>query len=716
LIFTDTNLLHPKYRPDIDGLRAIAVLSVFAFHAFPEWVSGGFVGVDVFFIISGYLISTIIFQNIDQKRFTFKEFYLRRINRIFPALFLVLFASYAFGWFYLLADDFAQLGKHIAGGAGFISNFILWNESGYFDKAAGVKPLLHLWSLGIEEQFYILWPIFIYFLSRWPKKVLPVIVIMTGISFALNMIFISSYPVATFYSPISRFWELLLGSLLAYWTLNSGAKQQISNVQKNIISFAGFTLIIVAATYLDLNSLFPGAWALLPTIGAVLIIAAGSSAWLNRIILSSRPIVWIGLISFPLYLWHWSLLALARIQEGGDISVSTRMTLVVISIVLSWLTYRYVEMPIRFNLKYRTQKNIALIVLMILVGYLGFNCYDRKGIEFRHKFLIKNISSYSFDKVAEQRQRTCFLMDQGDDLSNFSNRCIHVNKPYKLVLWGDSHGGSIYPGFSELERQSDQVAVTQFTAAGCGGLLATEEQGAFCRDANSLALKEILTIKPNLVVIHKAWHPHYYSLIQPTIETLQAVNIPVLVIGPTPRWSDDLPRVVYRYWRKHKDLPPAYSLDGLAQNLLVMEMNSLKEIKKEFKTQNMPFPEALEQFNLKEGIRLSKKPLEDLNQTKFGPAYSASAQKCDSEGCFISMKVMDDDLKKLVESNGGIYYSGYDRFCNEDGCLNRIPGVDNALTTLDEDHLTPAAARYLIQGLRQSNLDELIYQTLKNSR
>ena len=144
MIFTDTNLLHPKYRPDIDGLRAIAVLSVFAFHAFPEWVSGGFVGVDVFFIISGYLISTIIFQNIDQKRFTFKEFYLRRINRIFPALFLVLFASYAFGWFYLLADDFAQLGKHIAGGAGFISNFILWNESSYFDKAAGVKPLLHL--------------------------------------------------------------------------------------------------------------------------------------------------------------------------------------------------------------------------------------------------------------------------------------------------------------------------------------------------------------------------------------------------------------------------------------------------------------------------------------------------------------------------------------------------------------------------------------------
>ncbi|WP_217425428.1 acyltransferase family protein [Polynucleobacter tropicus] len=698
-------LLHPKYRSDIDGLRAIAVLSVLIFHAFPEWLSGGFVGVDVFFVISGYLISTIIFENIDQQRFSFKAFYIRRINRIFPALILVLIASYAFGWLNLLADDFAQLGKHIAGGAGFVSNLILWNESGYFDKAAEVKPLLHLWSLGIEEQFYIFWPLLMVWISRWPKRVLPIIILVAIASFALNVAMIGVDPVATFYSPFTRFWELLIGSLLAYAILYSPALAGISNGQRRFAAVAsatsvlGLGLILFAIFALNQKSQFPGWWALLPTIGAALLIAAGPHAWCNRYILSLRVMVWVGLISFPLYLWHWPLLALARIQEGGNLSIENRTILVLVSIVLSWLTYRFIEKPIRFHAKFRTQKNVALIILMVIIGYLGYNCFDRKGIQFRHKFFIKQISTYTFDKVVEQRQRTCFLMDKGDDVTNFSKVCIHDDRPFKLVLWGDSHGGSIYPGFSELERDNDKVAVTQFTAAGCGGLLPTEEQGEFCRNANTLALKEILRIKPNLVVIYKAWHPWYFKLTVQTLQKLKQENIPVLVIGPTPRWGDDLPRVVYRYWRKHKELPPAYSFDGLAQNLISMQIDGLKGLRKEFQDQYLTLPNALEQANLKDGIESSQRALQELNQIKFGPYYSASAQICDESGCKIPMTVLDGDLKKLVLSNGGSYYSAYDLFCNEQGCLNRIPGVENALTTLDEDHITPAAARYLVRGM-----------------
>jgi peptidoglycan/LPS O-acetylase OafA/YrhL len=714
------SLLHPKYRPDIDGLRAIAVLSVLIFHAFPEWLSGSFVGVDIFFVISGYLISTILFENIAQGRFSFKAFYVRRINRIFPALFLVLTAAYAFGWLNLLADDFAQLGKHIAGGAGFVSNLILWNESGYFDKAAEVKPLLHLWSLGIEEQFYIFWPIFIYFLSRKAikeknlgassnvsgnasgntKTLWLAMIAVAAVSFVLNIALVASFPVATFYSPITRFWELLFGSLLAYWILYSPVAKRVSDIQRNIASVIGLGLIIVGVIALNQKSLFPGWWALLPTLGATLLIAAGPGAWCNRYILSLRIMVWVGLISFPLYLWHWPLLALARIQEGGNLPVSDRATLVAVSIVLSWLTYQFVEKPIRFGAKYRTQKNVALVILMVLIGYLGFNCFDRKGIEFRHKFFIKQISSYTFDKVAEQRQRTCFLMDKGDDVTNFSKVCIHDERPFKLVLWGDSHGGSIYPGFSELERQNDQIGVTQFTAAGCGGLLPTEEQGDFCRNANTLALKEILRIRPNLVVIYKAWHPWYFKLTVQTLQKLQQEHIPVLVIGPTPRWNDDLPRVVYRYWRKYKEFPPASSVDGLAQQLRVMQIDSLKGLRKEFIGQDLPFPAVLEQPNLSEGIAQSQKAFKELNQIKFGPYFSANAQTCTADGCFIPMPVLDADLKKLTQENGGTYYSAYERFCNEQGCLNRVPGAENALTTLDEDHITPAAARYLVQGVQ----------------
>jgi peptidoglycan/LPS O-acetylase OafA/YrhL len=162
------NPTHPKYRPDIDGLRAIAVLSVIGFHAFPEWIKGGFIGVDIFFVISGYLISTIIIENLKNDSFSFVDFYSRRIRRIFPALLLVLIASYAVGWFTLLAEEYAQLGKHIAAGAGFVSNLVLWNESGYFDAASDTKPLLHLWSLGVEEQFYVIWPLLMWI--TWKRK------------------------------------------------------------------------------------------------------------------------------------------------------------------------------------------------------------------------------------------------------------------------------------------------------------------------------------------------------------------------------------------------------------------------------------------------------------------------------------------------------------------------------------------------------------------
>ena len=164
----------PKYRADIDGLRAIAVLSVVGFHAFPKWVAGGFIGVDIFFVISGFLISTIIFGNLTAGTFSFIEFYSRRVRRIFPALLLLLIACYAFGWFALLADEYKQLGKHIAGGAGFVSNLVLWNERGYFDNSAVTKPLLHLWSLGIEEQFYIVWPLLLWLASRLRVNLLAV--------------------------------------------------------------------------------------------------------------------------------------------------------------------------------------------------------------------------------------------------------------------------------------------------------------------------------------------------------------------------------------------------------------------------------------------------------------------------------------------------------------------------------------------------------------
>src|SRR4030065_1483737 len=182
-----THLTHPKYRADIDGLRAIAVLSVVGFHASPYWIRGGFVGVDIFFVISGFLISSIILSNLSKGTFSFAEFYARRIKRIFPALILVMATCYVFGWFVLLPDEYKQLGKHIIAGAGFVSNFCFWQEAGYFDNSADTKPLLHLWSLGIEEQFYIVWPLLLYLALKRRFNFLFLAITIFAISFSVNV-------------------------------------------------------------------------------------------------------------------------------------------------------------------------------------------------------------------------------------------------------------------------------------------------------------------------------------------------------------------------------------------------------------------------------------------------------------------------------------------------------------------------------------------------
>src|SRR5712691_3601829 len=207
------------YSPDIDGLRAIAILSVIGFHAFPGYVEGGFVGVDIFFVISGFLISGLIFKELEQGNFRFANFYARRIKCIFPALILVISACLVLGWFVLLSDEYKQLGKHIVAGMAFISNFALRDESGYFDTAAELKPLLHLWSLGIEEQFYIVWPPLLLFAYRRGLNLILLIILIAVASFALNIWIIDMDPISSFYLPETRFWELMTGGILAYITL-----------------------------------------------------------------------------------------------------------------------------------------------------------------------------------------------------------------------------------------------------------------------------------------------------------------------------------------------------------------------------------------------------------------------------------------------------------------------------------------------------------------
>lgn len=457
---------HPKYRPDIDGLRAVAVLSVVAFHAFPAWLKGGFIGVDVFFVISGYLISTIIFENLDRGTFSFSGFYARRIKRIFPALILVLAASYALGWFSLFADEYKQLGKHIAASAGFVSNFVLWSEAGYFDNSAETKPLLHLWSLGIEEQFYIVWPLLLWFAWKRRFHALAMMLLVAIVSFYLNLKGVAKDSVAAFYSPQTRFWELSCGSLLAWAGIYR--KESCASIKTtldgwlrgarhgqapdadgqrlaDVLSFVGIFLLGYGFWRIGSGLAFPGKWAVVPVLGAALLIAAGQKAWVNRVVLSNKVAVWFGLISFPLYLWHWSLLSFARIVESDVPGRSVRMTIIVLSIVLAWATYSLVEKRIRLGGSGRA-KVAVLVMSMLVIGYIGYNTYARNGLAFRD--VVKINASI---KTGEDGGPGPFLVSGcGSEDSYLSEKvanCVKDSRgPSRYALLGDSKAGALFPG------------------------------------------------------------------------------------------------------------------------------------------------------------------------------------------------------------------------------------------------------------------------------
>lgn len=449
-------LSHPKYRPDIDGLRAIAVLSVVAYHAFPNLLVGGFTGVDVFFVISGYLISTIIFENLEKDTFSFFEFYARRIKRIFPAVFVVLFASFVFGWFALMADEYKQLGGHIAAGAGFASNLVQWKNVNYFSNSSQTQPLMHLWSLGVEEQFYIIWPLLLWAAYKCKFNIGRMLAFGIVASFILNIYWIvhSSKIMSSFFLPQARFWELLSGSLLAL--INVRKDEWLNRIIKikadwifNIFSFVGLFLLLCG--FKLINSL---AYIALPVFGSVLLILAGPKTWINRVILSNSVVIWFGLISFPLYLWHWPLLSFARIIEGEVPSLNIRITCVIASIILAFITYKFVERPIRLGGNNRI-KVAVLVVLMIVIGCAGYYSYSKDGLISRFNKLSPEHKSKIF-KIAEAWKFQDYPNPQNSFIDvKYKIPRIGSNDKNIILLQGDSHARQYWNGMANFCKTED---------------------------------------------------------------------------------------------------------------------------------------------------------------------------------------------------------------------------------------------------------------------
>ncbi|MEI7962910.1 MAG: acyltransferase family protein, partial [Verrucomicrobiota bacterium] len=361
-----------KYRADIDGLRAVAVLGVIIYHAWPWALPGGFIGVDIFFVISGYLISGILYKGLKanggEGEFSFAEFYARRIRRLFPALITVLLLCLGYGWVILLPDEFQQLGKHVAAGTLFIQNFVFWQESGYFDTAANLKPLLHLWSLAVEEQFYIFFPplLLLIWKRKWPLVIIMGVLLIA--SMILNLVMSVQDSVPAFFLTPYRAWEFLGGSLLAWWHYDKGHEEDVP-VYREALAWGGLILLGLGFTFIHKSDPYPGWRAILPVAGTLMLMEGGRGALVNRKLLSNPAIVWIGLISYPLYLFHWPALSFVHIVKGENPKPVYIADALILSLLLSIFTYYFIERKIRHNKSCWTIP--VLVGAFLLTGLIG---------------------------------------------------------------------------------------------------------------------------------------------------------------------------------------------------------------------------------------------------------------------------------------------------------------------------------------------------------
>ena len=425
------------YRPDIDGLRAVAVLLVVVYHAWPARLPRGYLGVDVFFVISGFLITSIIVKDLRAGQFSFARFYSRRARRILPALLLVLLAALVLGWYALLAGELEGLGRHVLGAMFFIANFQLMAETGYFDPAAETKPLLHLWSLGVEEQFYLTFPLVLW--AAWRSR-LSLVAVAAGLgitSLLLHFWLASADPTAAFYLPVTRTWELMAGALLAAAAPLSGAGAGLSS---GTFTSAVGGVLVAAGVVVGFSAVAgPVAPLLLTVAGSALLIHAGRQAFVNRRVLMLAPLVAIGLISYPLYLWHWLLLSFSRVYLGQEGASAVAPALVLISFMLAWLTYRLAERPIRTGLVRGRVTAGVLASLAALVIVAGTIVVGQEGLPDRQAPRQQALAEFARSPHEPFRDRACEEVVGGFDGLDLDGCLSSAAAPPSVVLLGDSH-------------------------------------------------------------------------------------------------------------------------------------------------------------------------------------------------------------------------------------------------------------------------------------
>jgi peptidoglycan/LPS O-acetylase OafA/YrhL len=548
------------YRPEIDGLRAVAVLAVLVFHAAPAWARGGFVGVDIFFVISGFLISRIILGELAERRFSFLAFYGRRARRLFPALCVVLAASWIAGWFIQLPFEFAALGRYMLAGAGFASNLLTFSELGYFDPPAATKPLLHLWSLGVEEQFYLVAPLLFFIAARFRSGILISIAALFAASFLLNVLLIERHPSLTFYMPFTRLWEFLAGSVLAWREVYADKRIPVFG---EVGALGGAILIGLSIAIVPATS-FPGFWALLPVAGAFLLIGARSDTIVSRL-LSNRVFVLVGLISYPLYLWHWPLMVMGREFMRGHHNSATTILAVVAAFVLAWLTYRFVERPIRTAPPVRARRlaTAAVSICLAAVAFVGY-VTARDGLLVRFPEQIRNIMA--------------LFRTFEDDYPPVPPLGAPTNDKGPLVIaWGDSHAQHLMPGLRLLQGERTFRTTRPRLWDECPDY---RPQWFHRCHPGPIVLEKIMSLRPDIAMLAYNWleYKDRIERMKAAIEFLKGIGTSrIVVVGPVP-WFLKPPRLtLYDAYVKDRNAPLPDRMFGLDERVFSVEPE-LKEM------------------------------------------------------------------------------------------------------------------------------------------
>ncbi|RAN33860.1 acyltransferase family protein [Hyphomonas pacifica] len=642
-----------KYRADIDGLRAVAVSSVVIYHAIPNLVPAGFVGVDIFFVISGFLIGGIIYGDTLDGSFSFANFYARRVRRILPALLAVVLATLLAGLFLLNTHAMKELTSQAFAALFGLSNVYFWDNSDYFATAAVYQPLMMTWSLGIEEQFYVVFPFLMFSLIKLaPRGRIIALLVLIGVSFALSIVAVQRAPVSAFFLLPPRAWELGIGVTLAVMHHEKWIPQA-SRAVTDLISLVGFALVIASLFLFNHDTSFPGYAVLLPVIGTVMLIHA-REGFFNRTLLSWKPVVFVGLISYSWYLWHWPMMAYVRIASDHSHTGGALLSVAAMSFVVAVLSWRYIEQPFRARKLPNIPVLVRYVTVLVAVAAVPVALRLADGVPQRipHSVVVA-------EKVRAEGRGTCLL---SFDQVWFDESLPCYPEGSRIALLGDSHASAAGVGL-ERYAASEGTTLAQFSKSGCAPLLgySRPQQGSLvyarnCADFVDGAWREIAS--------------------DPDIDT-------VFIVGSWPSERDRLFRPVV----DEKVLPPVESLEAVDRGLRALVSRLHEANKNVVLVGDVPRLD----FNPMERVIsdgfVARRFLRDF----FGLGYKVKDGRVSSQALMPEYDKVGEAVRRIAEEDERIaYYDLKQVFCEADNCLYEKDGKP---IFLDQHHLSAFGSR-----------------------